>query len=261
MYQEMPDPSTYVGSNSASKFRRPSPRLRGQSRTRNDYNYDNMQMETRHDPYVYSDYQRMDEGYGTQDYRDNGEYNGYDEQDGYNGNNGYDDYDGIDKHDNILLQNGDRVEANEPIVKTSPSSSCHSSPPNRIASSPKGTPTSILRTNSGKGPNLNTSDLAFQMTAKLVVDYLTPKLDELNSSYYLDDADTMFLEAVIPEEIRQPFVKAVSYRAASIASGNHSPLESLVNDCQKLGLGQDDCFFLGGGTKMRDGRILIEVRI
>ena len=103
-----------------------------------------------------------------------------------------------------------------------------------------------------------TSDKAFEMTAKLVVDYLTPKLPEGASSYHIDATDTIYLDAVMPQDVRPGFVEAVSFRAASLpSSGQLSPIESLVKECQRLGLGQNNCFLLGGGMKMDDGRILV----
>ena len=94
------------------------------------------------------------------------------------------------------------------------------------------------------------------MTAKLVVDYLSPKLPQGASSYHIDMADTIFLDAVVPQDIRPRFVEAVEFRAGS-SSTQGSPLESLVKECHRLGLGRKDCFLLGGGAKMDDGRILV----
>jgi hypothetical protein len=105
---------------------------------------------------------------------------------------------------------------------------------------------------------LNTSDEAFEVTAKLVVDYLASKLEPGAKSYHLNIADTIFLDAVVPKEIRAEFVQAVAYRASNISPGHQcTPLESLVQECDKLGLGHEKSFLLGGGMKMDDGRILV----
>ena len=102
-----------------------------------------------------------------------------------------------------------------------------------------------------------TSDDTFEVTAKLIVNYLLPKVHPDGTAYHLDSTDLTFLDAVVPEDVREPFVSAVAYRASLLSSGHESPLESLVNDCTRLGLGRDDCFLLGGGHEMEDGRILV----
>ncbi len=106
---------------------------------------------------------------------------------------------------------------------------------------------------------LKTSDQAFQLTAKLVLDYLSPKVDQNATSYYIDLTDTIFLDAVIPESMRPEFVEAVAFRYESMMNGKNSTLNPLLTECVRLGLGQLDSFLLGGGVKMDDGRILVEV--
>ena len=107
---------------------------------------------------------------------------------------------------------------------------------------------------------LRISDQAFQMTASLVVSYLSPKMKQNETSYYLDRADTIYLDTVVPQEIRPGFVQAVASRIASIAIGKPCKTESLVKECQRLGLGQKNCFLLGGGELLDDGRLLVQVR-
>ena len=53
-------------------------------------------------------------------------------------------------------------------------------------------------------------------------------------------------------------MKAVEYRSAYLPeSGNLTPIQQLVKECVRLGLGREDCFLLGGGMKLDDGRILV----
>lgn len=107
-------------------------------------------------------------------------------------------------------------------------------------------------------PTMSTSDQAFEVTAKLVADYLSPKLVAGASTYHVDMSDTIFLDAVVPQDIRKEFVQAVEFRSKSLPpSGELSPLQTLVKECSRLGLGKTDCFLLGGGMKMDDGRTLV----
>lgn len=108
------------------------------------------------------------------------------------------------------------------------------------------------------GNKFNTSDQAFEITAKLLVDYLSLKLPPGVSSYHIDVGDMAFLDAVVPHDIRPGFVKAVEYRSACLPESGHlTPIQQLVKECVRLGLGREDCFLLGGGMKMDDGRILV----
>lgn len=109
------------------------------------------------------------------------------------------------------------------------------------------------------GPNFRTSDQAFLMTAKLITDYLSPKLQNGVSSYHIDEADTIYLDAIVPNEIRPNFVDAVGFRATKLPDdvSELSPIELSVKECVRLGLDKKDTFLLGGGMKMADGRILV----
>ena len=109
------------------------------------------------------------------------------------------------------------------------------------------------------GPNFKTSDQAFLITAKLVTDYLSPKLKNGVSSYHVDESDMIYLDAVVPNEIRPNFVDAIGFRATKLSSNASelSPIESSVKECVRLGLDKKDTFLLGGGMKMPDGRILV----
>lgn len=258
MYQDMYDPATFVaGNNAPPKMRRSPSRLRGQGRNRNFQNHMQIGARRHHDPHEYdNNYHQMDDGYG--DYHDGGYHGGYDDrQDGYDGyNGGYDDsHGGYDEYDDGYDGYDDNQHYNQRSYEDAVGISAEDvTLPSAFNTHP------TVGAGAGAVPlNLETSDQAFQMTAKLVVDYLSPKMEANSSSYYLDDADIIFLEAVVPEEIRTPFVNAVISRSKNIAAGNPSSLESLVKECKKLGLGQENSFLVGGGTKMDDGRILVEV--
>jgi len=110
---------------------------------------------------------------------------------------------------------------------------------------------------SSESHGLKTSDQAFEITAKLVVDHLSPKVAINATSYYLDSTDIIFLDAVVPEAIRNDFVEAVAYRSESNQSS--SDLAFLVAECMRLGLGHRDSFLLGGGQMLDDGRLLVKV--
>ncbi len=98
------------------------------------------------------------------------------------------------------------------------------------------------------------------MTAKLITDFLSPKLQPGASSYHVDEADSIYLDAVVPNAIRPSFVDAIIFRATSLpdeSTSSLSPIQTLVKECVRLGLNKKECFLLGGGMKMADGRILV----
>lgn len=110
------------------------------------------------------------------------------------------------------------------------------------------------------GDKLNTSDEAFEVTAKLLVSYLCLKLEPGATSYYLDSSDILFIDAIVPNDIRHAFVQSVAFRAKSLPANSTQDLSSfdtLTRECVRLGLGRSDCFLLTGGVKMDDGRIMV----
>lgn len=109
------------------------------------------------------------------------------------------------------------------------------------------------------GDKLNTSDEAFEVTAKLLVSYLCLKLEPGATSYYLDSSDILFIDAIVPNDIRHAFVQSVAFRAKSLPDSikDLSSFDTLVRECVRLGLGRSDCFLLTGGVKMDDGRIMV----
>ncbi len=256
MYGEMYDTSTYGTGARKSRGYRSDPRQ--------EYSYDYNSAPTgsrypSRSEYGYDDYRQTqhDGAYGDE-YGD--EYgDGYDDgYDGYgsNGGHGYD-YDdgGYDRHSGDDYDSGE-FHHNEVAVRQAPS---FSSRQGTLPSKQKRRANRPESSSSIKGTSLRTSDQAFEITAKLIVDYLSPKLKEGETSYHLDITDTIFLDAVVPQDIRPEFVDAVAFRTESLTPGEDSRIESLVRECHRLGLGQKNSFLLGGGEKMNDGRILIHV--
>jgi hypothetical protein len=94
------------------------------------------------------------------------------------------------------------------------------------------------------------------------VQHIEPKLK--GNIYTLDGGDMSYLEAIIPDTLRLPFVEAVRIRSQCLpmeVSGDETDLETAVRNCAKLGLGYTDenNFLLGGGQKIRGGKIVMRV--
>jgi len=106
------------------------------------------------------------------------------------------------------------------------------------------------------------SDTSFELFGTLLVQHIEPKMK--NGMYTLDGGDKAYLEAIIPESLRGPFVEAVRVRAQRLPmeeSDDDTDLEAITRKCEELGLGQSEAnnFLLGGGEKRAGGKIVIRV--
>ncbi len=106
------------------------------------------------------------------------------------------------------------------------------------------------------------SDSSFSLFASLLAQHIEPKVE--GNEYILEAGDMTYLEAIIPESLRLPFVEAVRIRSGRLSmksSANDTELEAAVRKCAELGIGNDneDNFLLGGGEKLKGGKILMRV--
>ena len=202
----------------------------------------------------YNDYQEMDDNYYVDNINQNANYSQYDDRQGDQYDDGYYEQRDLENDDDDNNYHHQPSRQQQQHTRTMLQSRSSSKSRDAISKVPS-------RISSVSSAGLKTADAAFQMTAKFAVDYLSPKVEQGATSYYLDLADTMFLDAVIPQDIRPDFVEAVAYRASlNVSSGNNNAeLKSIVEECDRLGLGQKDCFLVGGGQRIDDGRIFYQV--
>lgn len=106
------------------------------------------------------------------------------------------------------------------------------------------------------------SDSSFELFVTLLTDHISPNIK--NNSYILDEVDIAYVDAILPENFRESFVRAVNERFSrlpKVPRRHESPSEKSVRTAKKLGLGlsKNDNFLLGGGQRIKGGKIRMDI--